>query len=337
MTSGRPPGLVRQALTRHWPWLLAVALLAGAPLSHVMQQQPERLWSSLEVYLVPSADEDGGLLVTSNTDRAARDYASVLRSDELLLTRLADAVHRSERHVRDHLEVGYLPRTGSIAVRYTAGDRREVQGVLDELDRLVSDTGLPSAQIGPGRVRPLGAAELTSSRNPLNPFPGAGVLAALALAGVAALLLERSRPRVLGRGNLRTLTDLPVLEVGTEADVELLAVRLLRAAPAGVSVLVTDGLAADAAARLLQRVSEALPGLVAERRVPADALTTPFALREPGAAVDGAWVAVTGARCGTGSLVAACAGVVDAAAGLVVLLAEDASGADALASAGAPA
>lgn len=251
----RPPALAEQALRRRWRAVLLAGLVAGVPLSVAGSALPEQTYRVTQGYLVTRDAPGAPAVVTANTDRAARDYASVLREDEQLLEDVARRSGTSAAHVRERLLTGYLPGAGTLFVRYEAADRAEVLHVLAELDRAFSATTASAP-----RAVPLDATAVETIPNRLNPFPAAGLLVALLAAAAAAVLAERLRPRLTTPAEVRAVTSLPLLQVDAEADVALVVRRALRCQPAEVVVLAAPGEEESAAAfcELFDRVREQL-------------------------------------------------------------------------------
>ena len=261
------PGLLRLAIARHWLGIAAFAVLVGIPATTVMAAQPAQTYRATRAYLVGVPVPIDGQVVTTNTDRAARDYGTVLRRDSVLLAKLARAVHTSVAHVRDHLDAGYVPGSSALFVRYESSKRAEGDAVFAELDRLIRAEGIPTSSLPKGVVRPLGGGQVEVRRSYLRVVPGEGLLLAVLLAVVVAVLVERMRPDVRSHRHLQAQTDRSVLWLSDAADLNALAVRALRKT-GRVRVLGVDG---DAdGERLAARLSVTADALVAQGALPAD-------------------------------------------------------------------
>lgn len=262
MSGSRPPTLVEYALRRRWKLVVLATVLVGGPLAYLLAAMPATSYRVTQGYVVAGSDtlDDGP--VTANSDRAARDYASVLRNDTAVVTALSEAASVSPGRVRDRLAVGYLPGAGTLFARYEAPERQEVLNVLGALDRVLVVDGVPFGGISPGQVRPLGLPAVERVPNRLNPFPGAGVVAALLAAVAGAVLLERMRPRVIDVGQLRQLTDRAVIELTEPDPLALLAFRLAAHNPEDVRVLALPAVSASAADEFAVQLGDAFDLLV---------------------------------------------------------------------------
>jgi hypothetical protein len=275
MRGARRHSLVEHALRRHWVLVLLVTVVVGVPLSLALNAMPSTSYRLTEGYIVAAEAEFDNAPVTANSDRAARDYASVLRSDDTVIGALASAAGERPGTVRDRLTVGYLPGTGTLFARYEADQRREVLDVIGALDELLVVNGVDSAGISPGQVRPLGLPAVEEIPNPLDPFPGAGVVAVLAAAVAGAVLLERLRSRVLDPAQLRELTDRAVIELDGDEAFDVLAFRTLVHSPAGVRVYAVPGEHAIDPGPFAARLGAAADALSAAGELPASAWGLP--------------------------------------------------------------
>jgi hypothetical protein len=266
------PGLVWSPLRRHWRWVLGLTAALGLTLTLLLDGTSTHRYSLTETYLVTAAAPATGAaatdaaLVSANTDRAARDYAVVLRSDDRLLAALASTTDRSPEQVRAALRTGYRPASSTIEVSYHAAQAAQVRALFAELDRLVASDSIGSSNFAPGLVRPLHADRPLSSTTLIaGVHPGVGLVGGLLVGLLAALLLSRGRPRVANRLQLQVLTDRPVLVLdGTPEALEALAVRALGCGSERVCVVATDPEPRAAELRdALARLSDAPPVVVA--------------------------------------------------------------------------
>lgn len=261
----RAPSFAELALRRRWKGVLLLAVVVGIPLSWLLSTVPQTTYRVTQGYVVADVAEDGDRVVTANSDRAARDYAAVLRTDEALVVELARQVDVPADDVRERLSAGYLPGAGTLFVRYDAEDRREVLDVMAALDRVLASTGAPAGGFAPGDVTPLGIPPVEELGLPLDAVPGAGFVVALLGAVAAAVLLERLRPRVVDAGQVRGVTDASVVSLDGPDALELLAFRVRASAPHRVLVRGLPGVDDDAVARLAYDLGAAgVPAQVAD-------------------------------------------------------------------------
>ena len=261
----RAPFFAEHALRHHWKGVLLLAALAGVPLSWLISTVPQTTYRVTQGYVVADVAEDGDRAVTANSDRAARDYAAVLRTDEALVDALARAVDVPADDVADRLSAGYLPGAGTLFVRYDADDRREVLDVMAALDRILASQGAPAGGIAPGDVTPLGVPPVEELGLPVGAVPGAGFVIALLGASAAAVLLERLRPRVVDAGQVRGATDASVVSLDGPDARELLAFRVRATSPDRVLVRGLPGVDGDAVSRLAHDlVAAGVPAGVAD-------------------------------------------------------------------------
>ena len=261
----RAPSFAEHALRHHWKGVLLLAVLAGVPLSWLISTVPHTTYRVTQGYVVADVAEDGDRVVTANSDRAARDYATVLRNDQALVAELAREVDVPADDVADRLSAGYLPGAGTLFVRYDAEDRREVLAVMAALDRILTSQGTPAGGIDPGDVTPLGVPPVEERGLPVGAVPGAGFVVALLGAAAAALLLERLRPRVVDARQVRAATDVAVVALDGPDALELLAFRVLAGAPDRVLVRAVPGVGGDAAQTLAyDLVARGVPASVAD-------------------------------------------------------------------------
>ena len=284
MTEARARSLVENALRHHWALVLVLGAVLGAGATWALDRLPVVTYRATQGYVV-AAVEDGP--VTANSDRAARDYATVLRTDDALITRVAQAARvQPDRvrdrldvdDVRDRLEVGYLPGSGTVFARYEAESRREVLDVMAALDRVLVEGGAPAGGIGPETVRPLGLPPLEKRDAGL--FPGVGLVAGLLMAAAGAVLLERVRPRLSDRAQVRETTGRSVLELTGPASVDLLVARVLVGRPERVHVLVRDGIDPSVATAVAERLAQARSALVAAGQAPVSASAVSFGVTD---------------------------------------------------------
>ena len=264
-----PPGLVLPAVRRFWRVVLALTAGVGLAAASGLAALDVRTYQRTATYLVASSPAVGSdaALVSTNTDRAARDYAVVLQQDEQLLARLAARVGRDADDVRERLQSSYEPASSAIRLRYSGTTADEVAVLFAELDRVVGSEGLVTAGFPAGAVRPLSTTgEVTAVEDPFRAHPSSGLLLGLAAGVAGAVALERARPRVAGRRHLQWLTRRPVVEVPATSDeaLEALVVRLLAPQPTPQRVLVvgTERSADAAAQALAQRLRTRTPALV---------------------------------------------------------------------------
>jgi hypothetical protein len=262
---GSAPGLLWHALRRHWRWVLAATAGLGLTLTYVLDQQSAYTARITKAYLVaslPSQPGVDGVVIAANTDRAARNYARVVRDDAALLDQLGDRLGRTPDALRDRMETGYAGQGSSIYVRYTGDSAAEVQTFFNELDRIILADGVPVSNLPAGLVRPLQTDNSVVERAYyLGLHPAVGLLGGLVIGLLIAVALERSRPRVVNRAQLQSLTDLPVLEASTDESYETLAIRAFLSRPRRVVVATPEGdddLARDVAARLRAAVDSAV-------------------------------------------------------------------------------
>jgi hypothetical protein len=230
---------------------------------------PSTTYRMTQGYVIAAADDFDEAPVPANSDRAARDYATVLRTDDEVVAELARAADASPADVRDRLEVGYIPGTGTLFGRYSAEKRHEVLAVMGELDRVLVVQGAPSGGISPGQARALGLAAVEEVPNRLNPFPGAGLIAVLLGATAAAVLYERLRPQVLDAAQLRQLSDRAVIDLVGRDALELLAFRVFIHGPSGVRVVALSELPAGALQSFAADLGATADAMVAAGDLPA--------------------------------------------------------------------
>ena len=261
----RAPSFAEHALRHRWKGVLLLTALAGVPLTWLISTVPQTTYRVTQGYVVADVAEDGDRAVTANSDRAARDYAAVLRTDDALVDEVADEVDVPADDVADRLSAGYLPGAGTLFVRYDAEDRREVLDVMAALDRILTSQGAPAGGMAPGDVTPLGVPPVEQLGLPVDDIPGAGFVAALLGAAAGAVLLERLRPRVVDATQVRAATDTAVVSLDGPDALELLAFRLSSSAPDRVLVRAVPGVENDAAQRLAYAlVARGVPAQVAD-------------------------------------------------------------------------
>jgi hypothetical protein len=299
-----PPGLVWPALTRHWRVILGITAGVGLAVAIVLNSADVRTYYRTSRYLVaavPASATDARPIVTLSTDRIARNYATVLGSDDGLLSTLAARVGRSTEAVRDRLFVGYQARTSTIVVYYRGDNTREVRAFFAEFDRQITSFGIPSTNLPPRAVRPMrsGAKDVVSLVDPLRAHPAWGLLAGLVTGLATALALERAHPRVAGRAHLQSVTDLPVLEVsgGSSEALEAVVVRLLapEQTPRRVVVVPVEASHRDISSALVDRIRRTAVDLVTQGTLAPAAETVPVLLDVPAVpAISGtSWLVVT--------------------------------------------
>lgn len=237
-----PVGLVGPALRRWWRVVLLVSAALGLATTVALDTQDPESRQLQRAYLV-GASTGGAALVTANTDRTARDAAPVLERDNSLVAEIGRVTGRDADSVRARLTVVHERGTSALRITYAGSSADEVLAAFDALDGIATTTGIPSAGIAPGALRPLqGSRDVVTRVDPVRSHPAWGLLVGLLVGSVSALLLERSRPRLLHRRHLQALTARSVLEIGSQGSeqVDVLATRLLRAEPQRVAVLVTS-------------------------------------------------------------------------------------------------
>jgi hypothetical protein len=218
----RSLGLLGPALERFGVAVLMAVVGLGACAALVIPLVYEPAYSATRTYIVGTLPAVHGVdpeLVTANIERAARDYASVLTSDDILLGAIAGDVGRTEAHVRDNVEALYLPASSSILVRYTGASQLEVFRFFAALNQQIKVSGVLTARLPAGVVRPLvpvGSPSRVS--NPVLDHPWLVIPLLLPVCLGIAVLVERARPRVLSPGQLRALSGLPVVELSDPPD-----------------------------------------------------------------------------------------------------------------------
>jgi capsular polysaccharide biosynthesis protein len=268
------PGLVGFALRRHWRVVLAVTVAVGLLASAVLLRQPAHTYRVTKGYLVALEKGEDPTVITDQSDRFARDYASVLRTDSAVLDEIGDRIGTSGSYVRRHLKVAYVPSSSTIVIRFESSKRAEVTAAFAALDTLVEVDGIPTRNIGPGLLRSLGTPPTVTLTNPLRRVPGTGFVLGLLVALGVAVLLERIRPRIINRAHLQSMTDRSTLSVDQPDGLEVLAVRVLGPMPTRVVLTAADGTVA-AAARLSLRLT-AVAASLAEGRLDRAVLDVPF-------------------------------------------------------------
>jgi hypothetical protein len=278
----RPARGVLASAARNYRCVLGVLLLVGIPLSLISERQPLHTYRATKPYLVAGGSANNAAVITGDTDRVARDYAAVLRSDDNLLDELAAAVHRSRDSVAARLQVGYVTAGSTIFVRYEAARAAEVKTLFTALDEAVTRTTGPSPGVPVGFVRPLGTAQLEERRNLLRPFPGAAALGSLLLGFLVAVVLERSRGRVLHPARLRGLTDHAVLPATEPEQVQAVLVRALMGHPERV-VVATVELGGPLAQQVVAALSATRDDLIARGELDPGIPVVPSGPPGPGA------------------------------------------------------
>ena len=253
--------------------LLAVAVLLALGLEVAVAQLPRHDYRGTAGYLVTPVAVAGDV-TSDNADRAARDYATVLTSDDVLVAGLARAAGRSSEQVRQHLAAAYVPRSSTLFVQYDGRSAQEVRQVFAALDALARGQDGPTERLPTAVVRPLGLPGVGTRTDPLRRVPGEPTVAALLLVLTAALALRRARPRATRRA-LQAGTTLPVLP---GQDLEAVVLRLAQDAPG----LVVVRPATAATAGLVEQVTDGLREAAARLGVPAGSVVFTSSDRAPG-------------------------------------------------------
>jgi hypothetical protein len=210
------PGLVIVSLRNRWPALLVLAAVLGgaAATGALLFGRPEyvatRVYLSAALPAVPGIDED---VVTTNTDRRAQDYATVLLRDDNLLNALGHAVNRSRSEVRKTLQAYYIPKTSTIAIRWRAPTRHEAVQLVAALDAAIAARDLAVRNFPSRYMRPLDGPYQIDREQSLLGHPAVAALPGLVMALLVVILVERAAPSVVGAGQLRAALGVRVVEV----------------------------------------------------------------------------------------------------------------------------
>jgi hypothetical protein len=249
--------------------VLAAILCAGA--AAALSYRSAVSYAADATYLVPpgASSTTTDALTPYDAERVARTYAVVLSEDEQLLEAVAEGMGQSRRHVADRVSAVALPNSSAVRVSYRADSRAEVRSFFAELTEQATTASPPTPN--------LRADTLTLLRSPDEiPASGgdwwiaavAGALAGLLLGLGAASWLGRALPRVYTAADLRVADGPSVLDVdlGRDAAVDALAVRLIDGMPEGawIAVLAATPESAATAEDLSGRLALAVQRLIAE-------------------------------------------------------------------------
>jgi len=269
-SSASPSSHFWTALRRFWWVVLAVTALTAAAANASAPFAPAQQYTAEGGFLVPVrvVQDPGTSPVRTTTPNdaqlLARTYAVVLESDPSILTSISQQTGAPVEQLLGGLEVEAVSSTAVVQVSFTSTDEALTRAYFAALNNALATGVTPNIPVG--NLILLQEAQVTEEANFEVSNSAIGIVAGLLLGLAVAMLLERLDSRVRSSNDLRSLTDLPVIDLSrgtTPVADDVLALRALRLAPhvSEVAVVGADARAARVAGDLVDRLRAASEGL----------------------------------------------------------------------------
>ncbi|WP_298459326.1 hypothetical protein [uncultured Cellulomonas sp.] len=269
-SSASPSSHFWSALRRFWWVVLGVTVLTAMAAEAAAPFAPAPEYTAQGRFLVPVRtvqDPDSPLRNTSPNDAQllARTYAEILPTDPVILDSIAQQSGAPVGEVASAMSVEAISNTGVVEVSFTGTDEERVRTFFTSLNTALA-TGV-TANIPVPNLLLLQDAQVTEEAGLDVSNRTVGIVAGLLLGLAAAMLLERLDSRVRSAADVRSLTDLPVIDLSRSRKpvaADVLALRALRLAPdvKEVAVVATDGPSNGISADLAERLRAANQNLV---------------------------------------------------------------------------
>ncbi|GAA2721755.1 hypothetical protein CAE01nite_27930 [Cellulomonas aerilata] len=248
------------ALRRFWWVVLGITVLTAAAASASAPFVPTPQSTAEGRFLVPvrvveRPDPASPLRTTTPNDAQllARTYAVILQTDPSILDSVSLQTGASRDELAASMSVEAVESTAVVEVSFTAADEALARAYFTSLNTALTSGVTPNIPVG--NLILLQDAQV-SSEGGLNVSNRAvGIVAGLLLGLAVAMLLERLDSRIRSGVDLRSMTELPVIDLSRSSNRvagDVLALRALRLAPdvREVAIVATDRASARIAADL---------------------------------------------------------------------------------------